>query len=60
MNENIDMFNDFMENIDVLESEFVEEFISFKDFFVFDNEFLLEIYKVKDVFNTKNQVILKE
>ncbi len=60
MNENIDMFNDFIKNIDILESEFVEEFIAFKDFFVFDNEFLLELYKVKDAFNAKNQTILKE
>ena len=60
MNENINMFNDFIQNIDILESEFVEDFIAFKDFFVFDNEFLLEIYKIKDAFNAKNQTIIKE
>ncbi|MDK2819508.1 MAG: DUF4011 domain-containing protein, partial [Mycoplasmataceae bacterium] len=60
MTENINMFKDFMENIDILESEFVEDFISFKDFFAFDNLFLLELYKIKDIFNAKNQVMLKE
>lgn len=60
INEVIDMFKDFIKNIDILESEFVEDFISFKDFFSFDNSFLLSLYKVKDVFLPKNQTMLKE
>lgn len=56
----IEMFNEFMKNIEILQSEFVEDFVSFKDFFLFNNSFLLELYKVKDVFDVKNQVILKE
>lgn len=60
MTENINMFKDFMENIDILESEFVEDFISFKDFFAFDNSFLLELYKIREVFEADNQIMLKE
>lgn len=60
MMEIIPMFKEFVENTEILESEFVEDFISFKDFFGFDNEFLLSLYKIKDVFNTKNQTMLKE
>ena len=60
MIEVIDMFNDFIQNIDILESEFLEDFISFKEFFLFEKSFLAELYKVKDIFTTKNQIILKE
>ncbi len=60
MPEVIDMFRTFIKNIDILELEFVEDFIEFKDFFGFDNSLLLELYKIKDIFSPKNQTILRD
>ncbi|MGL6125154.1 MAG: AAA domain-containing protein [Metamycoplasmataceae bacterium] len=60
MNEIIDMFNEFIKNIDILESEFVDGFVEFKEFFSFDNDFLLDLDKVKTIFSSNNQLILKE
>ncbi|MGL4343324.1 MAG: AAA domain-containing protein [Metamycoplasmataceae bacterium] len=60
MDDIIRMFNDFVQNIDILESEFVEDFILFRDFFAFDSQFLIELHKIKDIFNNINQLILRE
>ncbi|MGL5617452.1 MAG: AAA domain-containing protein [Metamycoplasmataceae bacterium] len=60
MNEIVDMFNEFIKNIDILESEFVEDFVEYREFFSFDNAFLLDLDKVKSIFSSNNQLILKE
>ncbi|MGL5357955.1 MAG: AAA domain-containing protein [Metamycoplasmataceae bacterium] len=60
LEDNIQMFTDFVKNIEILESEFFEDFISFKEFFNYDLEFLSKLYKIRNIFTNANSKMLKE
>ncbi|MBD5423044.1 MAG: DUF4011 domain-containing protein [Mycoplasma sp.] len=60
MNEIIEMFVDYISNEDVLEHEFVEDLIKFKDFIKYDEGFLTDLYNIREFFTPLNISMYKE
>ena len=56
----IEMFKEYLKNINILKSDYVEDFIRFKDLFKYDVDFLQKLRTVQDIFSPTNQEIIKE
>lgn len=60
MNDVVEIFTAFSENIEVLEKPYMEDLVRFKKLIDFDIDFLEKLYQIKDVFKPIHQEILKE
>ncbi len=56
----IDMFKEYLKNINILKSEYIEDLIKYKDLFKYDIQFLQKLRTVQEIFSPTNQEIIKE